>query len=49
LEQAAKLLDIKPSGKKCKGMEGVIKEGPEALAEEGDETVVDLGIIVAYF
>jgi Mn-containing catalase len=47
LEQIAKILDIKPAGKKCNGMEGVIKEGAEALAEEGDEKVVDLGIIGA--
>jgi ferritin-like metal-binding protein YciE len=47
LEEVAKLLDIKPAGKKCNGMEGVIEEGAEALAEEGDETVLDLGIIGA--
>jgi ferritin-like metal-binding protein YciE len=28
-------------------MEGCIKEGAEALSEEGDETVLDLGIIGA--
>jgi ferritin-like metal-binding protein YciE len=47
LEEVAKLLDIKPAGKKCEGMEGVIKEGAEALGEEGNETVLDLGIIGA--
>jgi ferritin-like metal-binding protein YciE len=47
LEEVGKLLDIKPAGKKCEGMEGVIKEGAEALAEEGNETVLDLGIIGA--
>jgi ferritin-like metal-binding protein YciE len=47
LEEVARLLAIKPSGKKCKGMEGVIQEGAEALQEEGDETVLDLGIIGA--
>jgi len=47
LEEAGRLLDIKPAGKKCMGMEGVIKEGAEALEEEGDETVLDLGIIGA--
>jgi hypothetical protein len=45
LEEVAKLLDIKPTGKKCNGMEGVIEEGAEAIAEDGDETVLDLGII----
>jgi ferritin-like metal-binding protein YciE len=47
LEQIAGILDIKPSGKKCVGMEGCIKEGAEALSEDGDETVLDLGIIGA--
>jgi len=47
LEEVAKLLEIKPSGKKCMGMEGVIKEGAEALEEDGDETILDLGIIGA--
>jgi ferritin-like metal-binding protein YciE len=47
LEKIGKLLDIKPSGKKCEGMEGVIKEGAEALAEDGDDTILDLGIIGA--
>jgi ferritin-like metal-binding protein YciE len=47
LEEVGKLLDMKPAGKKREGMEGVIKEGAEALEEEGDETVLDLGIIGA--
>src|SRR5579862_7197493 len=47
LEKAAEILDIKTSGKKCKGMEGVIAEGAEALEEDGDEHVLDLGIIGA--
>jgi ferritin-like metal-binding protein YciE len=47
LEEAAKLLTIKAAGKKCVGMEGVIMEGAEVLAETGHETVLDLGIIGA--
>ena len=47
IELIAEILEIKPSGKKCVGMEGCIKEGAEALSEEGDETVLDLGIIGA--
>jgi len=47
LEEAATLLSIKATGKKCAGMEGVIQEGAEVLAETGDETVLDLGIIGA--
>src|SRR5579872_3112183 len=37
LEEAAATLGIKPGGKKCVGMEGVIGEGAEALEEDGDE------------
>src|ERR1700689_2048973 len=47
LEQVAKRLGTRTSGKKCKGMEGVIEEGAEALDEEGDEGVLDLGLIGA--
>jgi ferritin-like metal-binding protein YciE len=47
LEEVAKLLDTIPTGKKCKGMEGVIEEGAEALEAEGDNNVLDLGIIGA--
>ena len=47
LEQIFEALGEKPTGKKCMGMEGVIKEGAEALEEEGDDTVIDIGIIGA--
>jgi ferritin-like metal-binding protein YciE len=47
LEEAARLLEIKPTGKKCVGMEGVIQEGAEVLDEQGDEKILDLGIIGA--
>ena len=47
LEKVAELLEIKPSGKKCVGMEGCISEGAEALGEQGDERILDLGIIGA--
>jgi ferritin-like metal-binding protein YciE len=47
LEKVAELLSIKPSGKKCVGMEGVIKEGVEVLEEQGNDTVLDIGIIGA--
>ncbi len=47
LEKVAEILDIKPTGKKCVGMEGCISEGAEALEEEGEESVLDLGIIGA--
>jgi ferritin-like metal-binding protein YciE len=47
LEEAAELLGIKPTGKKCVGMEGCIGEGAEALEEEGEENILDLGLIGA--
>jgi ferritin-like metal-binding protein YciE len=47
LEKVAQLLGTEPTGKKCKGMEGIIEEGSEALDEDGDEHVLDLGIIGA--
>jgi ferritin-like metal-binding protein YciE len=47
LERVAKMLGTEPTGKKCKGMEGVIEEGSEALGEDGNENVLDLGIIGA--
>jgi ferritin-like metal-binding protein YciE len=47
LEEVSTMLEMKPTGKKCEGMEGVIKEGAEALEQKGNETVLDLGIIGA--
>jgi ferritin-like metal-binding protein YciE len=47
LEQIGELLHMKVTGKKCAGMEGLIKEGGEMLEEEGEEAVLDLGIIGA--
>ena len=47
LEQAAELLGIKPTGKKCVGMEGCIGEGAEALEDKGEENILDLGLIGA--
>ena len=34
-------------GPKCKGMEGVLKEGEEMIEEEADEEVRDAGLIAA--
>lgn len=47
LEEAGQLLGIKVTGKKCVGMEGCIQEGAEALEEEGDDNILDLGLIGA--
>jgi ferritin-like metal-binding protein YciE len=47
LQEVAQLLGIKVTGKKCVGMEGCIQEGAEALEEEGDDAILDLGLIGA--
>jgi ferritin-like metal-binding protein YciE len=39
LEQIAEELDFTPRGKKCKGAEGLIEEGKEAMQEFEDETL----------
>lgn len=47
LEEVGQLLGIKVTGKKCVGMEGCIQEGAEALGEEGEDGILDLGLIGA--
>ena len=47
LEQIGKSLGISISGKKCKGIEGIIEEGKEILAMKGDDMTRDAGLIGA--
>jgi ferritin-like metal-binding protein YciE len=47
LEQIFERLGEKPKGKKCKGMEGLVKEGSETLDEDMQEDTKDAGIIAA--
>src|SRR6266481_4975907 len=47
LEEVFEELGEKPKGKTCKAMKGLIEEGSEILHEEGEESVIDAGIIVA--
>lgn len=47
LEQIFEQLEEKPSGKKCLGMEGLVKEGSETLKEDFMEDVKDAAIIGA--
>src|SRR5213079_2419988 len=47
LEQLFEQLDESPKGKTCHGMKGLIEEGSEILEEDGEESVLDAGIIVA--
>jgi ferritin-like metal-binding protein YciE len=47
LEQIGKILNVKVSGKKCKGMEGLLEEGKEVLSARGCEATIDAGIVAA--
>src|SRR6267378_775294 len=47
LEQVFEGLDEKPKGKTCRAMKGLIEEGSEILQQEGEESILDAGIIVA--
>lgn len=47
LEQLFRNLDESPKGKTCQAMKGLIEEGSEILKEEGEESVLDAGMIVA--
>ena len=47
LEQIFEMLDEKPSGKKCLGMEGLLKEGAETLREKYTDEVMDAATIGA--
>ncbi len=45
LEEICKELDIKPTGEKCKAMEGLIKEAESFIKEDADKEVKDAGLI----
>jgi ferritin-like metal-binding protein YciE len=47
LEQIFKELGEKPSGKKCKGMEGIVAEGQEMMGEDFEDDVMDAALISA--
>jgi ferritin-like metal-binding protein YciE len=47
LDQIFAKLGKKGTGKKCKGMEGVLEEGSELLGEDSEPEVLDAGIIAA--
>lgn len=47
LEQIFKDLDEKPTGKHCKGMEGLIAEADELLQEDAEPDVLDAGLIAS--
>ena len=47
LEQVFEKLDENPKGKTCRAMKGLVEEGSEILQQDGEESVLDAGIIVA--
>jgi len=47
LEQIFENLEEKPTGKKCLGMEGLVKEGAETMQEKYADAVMDAAIIGA--
>jgi ferritin-like metal-binding protein YciE len=47
LEQIFQQLEKKPSGKKCLGMVGLVKEGAETMGEDYADEVMDAAIIGA--
>ena len=47
LEQIFEMLDEKPTGKKCLGMDGLVKEGAQTIKEDYEPAVLDAAIIGA--
>ncbi len=47
LEQVMDHVGVEPNGVRCKGMEGLIREGEELLRQEGNPDVLDAAIIGA--
>jgi ferritin-like metal-binding protein YciE len=47
LEQIFEKLDVKPRGKKCQAMQGLIEEGKDIMSEDGEPPVMDAAIIGA--
>lgn len=47
LEEIFQSLDESPKGKKCVGMEGLVKEGSEVMDEGFEDAVLDAGLIGA--
>jgi ferritin-like metal-binding protein YciE len=45
LEQAFESLELKPKGKHCSGMAGILEEGSDLLEEDGDDAVLDAAFI----
>ncbi len=47
LERVCRKLGVSPRGKKCEGMEGLLKEGSGLIGERPDQDVLDAGLLSA--
>jgi len=47
LEEVAEKMGVKPKGKTCHAMEGLIEEGKEWIEEDAEPDVMDAGLIAA--
>jgi ferritin-like metal-binding protein YciE len=47
LENVFKELDMKPKGKTCEGMKGIVSEGEDLLSEVKEDGILDSAIIAA--
>lgn len=47
LDQISNQLDVRLTGKRCKGMSGLIDEGKEMIAEDLEQDALDAGLIGA--
>lgn len=47
LERICRKLGVSPRGKKCEGMEGLLKEGSGLIGERPDQDVLDAGLLSA--
>jgi ferritin-like metal-binding protein YciE len=47
LERVFESLDMRPRGKHCEGMAGILEEGKNLMEQDGDESVLDAGFIAA--
>ena len=45
LERVFDALELKPRGKTCKGVQGIVEEGKEMMEEEGEPAVIDAALI----
>jgi ferritin-like metal-binding protein YciE len=48
LERICRTMGVSPKGKKCNGMEGILKEGSELIKERPDPNVLDAGLLMKW-